>query len=234
MANAAEPPTQSPGIRAVAPLWHTLGLLMILLGICLALMHMRSRGQQHGNVLLYLFVIISEWALSFYIWIGGMLPGATRLRDLVGGRWSNIKDVLRDIALAAAFWMVVTSIAVFAIFVSGPSHTKPIGFLDPRGGAEITLWVAMSVTAGFCEELVYRGYLQRQFLAWTGEVVSAVLAQGVLFGVAHWYQGLKMVIVIAVLGILFGMLAYWRKSLRPGMIAHAWGDIVNLVAICLP
>jgi hypothetical protein len=37
-----------------------------------------------------------------------------------------------------------------------------------------------------------------------------------------------------VLGILLGILAHWRKSLRPGMIAHAWGDIVNLIAICLP
>jgi hypothetical protein len=31
-----------------------------------------------------------------------------------------------------------------------------------------------------------------------------------------------MVGVIAVFGSLFGILAYWRKSTRPGMIAHAW------------
>jgi len=55
------------------------------------------------------------------------------------------------------------------------------------------------------------------------------VAQGVLFGVGHWYQGGKMVIVITVLGVLFGIFAQWRKSLRPGMIAHAWGDIVNLI-----
>jgi len=55
------------------------------------------------------------------------------------------------------------------------------------------------------------------------------VAQGVLFGVGLWYQGGKMVIVITVLGVLFGIFAQWRKSLRPGMIAHAWGDIVNLI-----
>jgi len=88
----------------------------------------------------------------------------------------------------------------------------------------------MSITAGFCEELVYRGYLQRQFLVLTGSVALAVLAQAVLFGAGHWYQGVKMVIVITVLGVLFGVFARWRKSLRPGMIAHAWGDIVNLIA----
>ena len=92
----------------------------------------------------------------------------------------------------------------------------------------------MSITAGFCEELVFRGYLQRQALGLTGSVALAVLAQAVLFGVAHWYQGVKMVVLITVLGILFGVLAHWRKSLRPGMIAHAWGDVVNLIAICFP
>ena len=31
----------------------------------------------------------------------------------------------------------------------------------------------------------------------------------------------------AIYGALFTLLALWRKSLRPGMIAHAWTDIVG-------
>src|SRR5580693_7215237 len=195
MANSAEPTTRPPKPRLAAPLWHTLGLLMILLAFSAGLYRMQSRSpaageQHHGNVVPYLSVIISEWAMFFYIWLGGLIPGATQVRDLVGGRWSNRKDVLRDIARACAFWA--------------------------------------AVTAGFCEELVFRGYLQRQGLALTGSVALAVLTQGVLFGVAHWYQGVKMVIVITALGIVFGIFANWRKSLRPVMIAHALADIVNL------
>jgi CAAX prenyl protease-like protein len=52
-------------------------------------------------------------------------------------------------------------------------------------------------------------------------VTLAVLVQGILFGIGRWYQGIKMVIVITVLEILFGILARWRDSPRPGMIAHA-------------
>ena len=237
MANGTESSTLRPKPRLAAPLWHTLGLLMIQLAISLALLWMRSRGsaageQHHENVILYLSVIASEWALFFYVWLGGLIPGATRVRDFVGGRWSNRKDVLRDIGIAAGFWVFVTAVAVFMNFVLGPSHLESVGFLTPRGVAEVTLWVMMSVTAGFCEELVYRGYLQRQFQALTSSFTVAVLVQAVLFGIAHWYQGVKMMIVITVLGILFGILAHWRKSLRPGMIAHAWGDIVNLIAVC--
>ena len=238
MANSAESSTRHRKPKLAAPLWHTMGLLMIQLAISLSLLRMRSRspaaGRQHHheNVILYLSVIASEWALSFYVWLGGLTPGAARVCDFVGGRWSNRKDVLRDIVIAAGFWILVTAVAVSMNFVLGPSHLESVGFLTPRGGAEITLWVVMSVTAGFCEELVYRGHLQRQFLALTGSAALAVSVQAVLFGIAHWYQGVRMMIVITVLGILFGILAHWRKSLRPGMIAHAWGDIVNLIAIC--
>jgi Type II CAAX prenyl endopeptidase Rce1-like len=33
------------------------------------------------------------------------------------------------------------------------------------GATEITFWIVLSVTAGICEETVFRGYLQRQFMS---------------------------------------------------------------------
>jgi membrane protease YdiL (CAAX protease family) len=47
----------------------------------------------------------------------------------------------------------------------------------------------------------------------------------VIFGVAHGYQGLRNVIAITIYGTVFGAVAVWRKSLKPGMILHAWTDI---------
>jgi membrane protease YdiL (CAAX protease family) len=73
--------------------------------------------------------------------------------------------------------------------------------------------------------MAFRGYLQRQFQALGGGVVVAVLGQGVVFGVAHAYQGWKNTVVISVLGILFGALAAWRRNLRANMVVHAWADI---------
>jgi membrane protease YdiL (CAAX protease family) len=220
--------------KLIAPLWHSLGLLIILLAISWGLLRMQSRSlaageQHHGNVMVYISVIASEWAMTLYVGLGGLIPGTMRLRDLVGGRWSNRREVSRDIALAIALWIAATGVGILGGLTLRP-HVEPLAFLSPRGVAEVVLWVVMSVTAGFCEKLVYRGYLQKQFLALTGNVAVAVLAQGVLFGVGHWYQGLKMVIIIALLGVLFGAFTYWRKSLRPGMIAHAFGDVANLIA----
>jgi membrane protease YdiL (CAAX protease family) len=63
------------------------------------------------------------------------------------------------------------------------------------------------------EETAFRGYVQRQFHALNGNVAFAVLGQGVVFGLFHFYQGWKNGVTISVLGILFGALAAWESSL---------------------
>ncbi len=230
----AERPKAAPTATLIAPLWHTLGLLIILLAFVWVTFRWESlrlaeSEQHHGNALHYLFVIAAEWAMALYIWLGGLIPGATRLRDVIGGRWLNFKQVLRDIAIAAAFWVVFAAVGKLSSFVGRASHAGSLQFVNPLGAIEVTLWVMMSVTAGFCEELVFRGYFQKQALALTRSAAFAVLAQAVLFGICHWYQGVKQVILISVLGALYGILAQWRKSLRPGMIAHAWADVLNVI-----
>jgi membrane protease YdiL (CAAX protease family) len=179
-------------------------------------------------------IIAAEWGLLFYIWLGGRSHDAVPLRDLIGGRWRTLKAMMVDLAAAVGLWLACTLAAIAMNVMAGPSHPASLGFLNPRGAAEVTLWVIMSVTAGFCEEVVYRGYLQKQALALTGSATLAVAFQAILFGVGHWYQGGKQVITITVLGVLYGILAHWRKSLRPGMISHAWADVLNVISIRLP
>jgi membrane protease YdiL (CAAX protease family) len=59
----------------------------------------------------------------------------------------------------------------------------------------------------------------------TRSVAVAVLLQGLLFGLVHAYQGWKHVIVIVVLGILYGTLVAWRRNLRASILFHAWSDL---------
>ena len=87
----------------------------------------------------------------------------------------------------------------------------------------------VALSAGFCEELVFRGYFQRQFHALTGSAAAAVGLQALVFGVGHFYEGAWAVAQITAYGLLFGLLAAWRKSLRPGMLAHAWSDIFAVI-----
>jgi membrane protease YdiL (CAAX protease family) len=61
--------------------------------------------------------------------------------------------------------------------------------------------------------------------AMTGSAAASVILQGILFGISHGYQGLRAIIMIILFGFLYGILAYWRESLRPGMVLHAWSDV---------
>jgi len=64
----------------------------------------------------------------------------------------------------------------------------------------------------------------RQFASWTGSFAAGVLIQGGIFGLAHPSLGIRQMIVISVSGVMIGSLTLWRRSLRPGIIMHAWAD----------
>ena len=66
-------------------------------------------------------------------------------------------------------------------------------------------------------------YLTQQFSAWTGSRAIAVILQGIVFGLADGFYG-KAMLAVTLQGCLLGWLAYWRKSLRPGMMAHGLQD----------
>jgi hypothetical protein len=135
--------------------------------------------------------------------------------------------------VAAIFWLIVVGVVAGLAFLLRFSGVEAAKFLLPKTLVEVALWIPLSATAGFCEELIFRGYLQRQFLALTGNAAAAVVLQGIVFGTTHLYQGVKGVLVISVYGMLFGILAVMRKSLRPGMIQHGAQDAISGVAAYL-
>jgi membrane protease YdiL (CAAX protease family) len=225
---------EPPSPEFIAPLWHTGLLVAIFVGLTLGgALFQHHAGvdpgmlQQHSNMVpLYLSLLAMEWGLFFYVRKGVLLTGHS-LRELVGGRWAGARGVIVDISLAFAIWGLWSLIQVGWSRWSGPSNAASIQILLPRGAVEAALWIAVSVSAGICEELAFRGYFQRQFSVLAGSRWIALLVQAVLFGVSHGYQGIEACAKIALFGVLFGVLALWRGSLRPGMLAHAWGDIAS-------
>ena len=142
--------------------------------------------------------------------------------------------------IAFGYWICAGAVLAalsFALGLASPSQVaeakKQLGALLPQTGLELGIWIVLSATAGFCEEIMFRGYLQQQFRAATRSTAAAIVLQAVVFGIAHAYQGGRRIILIAVYGALFGMLAAWRKSLRPGMIGHAMQDSFSGIAFRL-
>jgi uncharacterized protein len=214
--------------RRVGPVWHTVVFIVVTLALTGYQAHEQPKIQTlqlRNRAPLYLVMIGFELLMLLYVWLGVRSTG-TKVRDIIGGRWKNFGDFWTDAAIAMGFWCVVFAMLIAMSLMLGKNSagTEAVKALLPRTYAEMVLWVCLSVTAGFCEEFIFRGYLQRQFLALTGRPELAVAFQALIFGAAHLYQGWRGAVAITVYGALFGALAAWRKSLRPGMMQHAAQD----------
>ncbi len=83
------------------------------------------------------------------------------------------------------------------------------------------------MTAGICEEIGYRGYLQKPLEKKYGPIV-AITISSIIFIVIHLHQAWLASIIVPIIPISFmiGYLAYATNSLIPGIIAHVSFDII--------
>lgn len=228
--------------KLIAPLWHTVLLVVVVLLVSFGGSKAIHGEYSASKLPLYTWNILWQLLIVGYVWIGLRLR-KTRLRDVVGGKWNTLEAFLLDVAIAAGFWfvsMIVLAALRFAMGILPQAHDlsevkRTLGFLLPQSTEELLLWMVVSLTAGICEEIIFRGYLQQQSRLITGSAWLGIVVSGIVFGAGHGYQGIRMMIVIAVYGMMFGILAHFRKSLRPGMMAHAWQDaltgIVSRIAL---
>jgi membrane protease YdiL (CAAX protease family) len=189
----------------------------------------RMRALGHPNMVrFYVTTILWEWFLMGYVLLGVRLHH-TPLLEVTGAKWKTAKDLFRDIGIALLFWfLALIVLAVLAHLL----HVKPnVRYLAPNGPLQVVLWILVSISAGICEETVFRGYLQKQFISWTGSVPAGVLLSAAAFGAGHIYQGAKSAVVVGIYGLMFGILAQKRRSRRPGMITHALHDTIAGIAL---
>ena len=181
---------------------------------------------------LYLLTAATEWLVVGVISLGIWYSGAP-FSAIFGDRWRSWGQLLRDIAVAAAFWIAALLLLWLLSLAWRFAPTRNLQPLLPQGRTDLILWVGLSISAGVCEEAIFRGYLQRQFIALTRSAPAGIALSAALFGAAHAYQGARMILPLGFYGAMFGVLAYWRRNVRPGMIAHAWHDALFGVAVSL-
>jgi membrane protease YdiL (CAAX protease family) len=218
--------------QPVAPWWHSLIFLAIVAGsvvLGFAAQHRATPGgglvAEHKGVLkIYAGAVIADWLLFWFCWWGVSLRNIS-LRDLFQPRWNSLRAFATDMALTIPFWFIWEYTAVLVHRLLGPSEAKSVDVLLPQTAVEVLAWIGVSITAGIAEEGIFRGYVQRQLLGFTNSIVFAVIGQAIVFGLGHAYQGWKNVVVITVLGALYGAFAAWRRSLLPTVVAHAATDI---------
>ena len=231
--------------KLLAPVWHTVLIVVIMLlnSYGSAKLASGAMGQdakaitENVRVVQYAVTIVLEFFLLFLVWIGLRLNG-TRIQDVIGGRWDTAAAFWLDVAIAigfafVAYWTIFG--LSFALGLAKPSQieqTKKLAsMLAPHTWHALLLFVLLSTIAGFVEEIIFRGYLQKQFAILSGNIYAGLIGSALIFGAGHGYEGARRMVLIFILGLMFGYLALWRKSLRPGMIGHAMFDSAQGVAL---
>lgn len=251
-------PQGAPAQRVLAPAWHTAVLIVGVLGISIAgKLHMAGLHRGTNRLLTYATTASLELAMLGWVALGLRLSG-TPLRSMLGSLERGVRGVVRDAAVAAAFWIgslivlsmlglawtgVETAVKIWHAPPGSragtlvPRHEESLRAIEqlaPQNGVEIASWVLLCCLAGTIEEVVFRGYLQRQFTAWTKGIDAwGVVFSALLFGAAHGYQGARNMFLLAVFGALFSMLALMRRSLRAGIFAHSWHDLITGLILTL-
>ncbi len=96
----------------------------------------------------------------------------------------------------------------------------------PTNARESRAFAALAVTAGICEEVLYRGYLLYYLRLWLPGA-AAVGAAIVVFGLAHAYQGARGILLTMLAGGAAMALYLLTGSLVAPMVLHATVDLAN-------
>lgn len=241
----------------IAPIWHTvvlvIGILAISFGGRAQLSHLHGGP---SRLVIYGSTAVMELVMLGWVALGLRLR-RVRFRSLFGDVARGLRGLALDLGVAFVFWIgALTILGTLGIFWAGVQYAiehrhAPAGGkhpiepsaaqkqtvqeleqLAPAGPTEVACWIALCICAGFIEEAVFRGYLQQQFAALAhGRIAVGVVVSALLFGAAHGYQGARNMILLAVFGALFSLLAIFRRSLRAGIFAHGWHDMIAGLAL---
>ena len=185
-------------------------------------------GRRGARLRAYRRIAVGEWAFALapiVIWtVNGRSWNAIGLSAPHG--WRLGVAIAFVVAALALVWLQLWSVLRLPIARRIAARPKLGGAVSmlPHTSAEERWFLVLSLTAGFCEELLYRGYLVWFFAPYIG-YTAAMALMVVLFGIGHAYQGVKGAATATVVGAVMAAFALATGSIIAGMIVHALIDI---------
>lgn len=211
-------------------------LILLVLGIAVPLLGRRRVGQlmrtpsttKMDRLSLYATTLAFQWIAAGVIFWRAAAHGlrAAQLGLAVG---SPARTVTITIVLASL--VLLNQLVSLRRLVARPAEIQ--GLLPqlalkvfPQDEVERLAFFALVVTVAICEELIYRGFVQRVFQDCSqGSVIAGVLGSAVYFAVAHLYQGRRGLASTFVAGLIFAGTRAWTGSLLPPITAHFVADL---------
>jgi membrane protease YdiL (CAAX protease family) len=184
------------------------------------------------RLLLYGSTILFQWFMvAVIVWRSharGFRPGNLGLA-IHGGLRTLAAAIVGAATLAAFQWLNLRRL--------GRTPGKIRDFMQqlaqrifPQSPAEFSAYLALAMTAGLCEEFIYRGFAMTVLQNIGFSIWLVVFISSILFGLAHLYQGRGGFVGTFVIGVVFGIARIAYDGLIPAMAWHFAVDAVAGVA----
>jgi uncharacterized protein len=179
-----------------------------------------------------------------WLWIGsvvacmvlGLHTVLTIRRDVGEASWlpgSGFIVGFMGAALVALFLPLVLMMRSEITRARVAKSLEKLNFILPKTAEERRWFVLVAITAGVCEEILYRGFLIHYFreLPVSMGVIEALIPSSCVFGFAHLYQGVVGIVQTTILGAIFGLIFIVTGSLLLPMMLHALIDLRILLIV---
>jgi len=186
-----------------------------------------AAGVKDARIKAYAIIMTVEWVLTIAV-LGIWLGNGRALSDIglgleLGlGWWIGIAAAA--VACGLLIWQSVVTRSSTEKLKAMADQLGSLRALLPHNDRESRLFSALSVTAGICEEVLYRGFLMA-FLAAHLNIWSAVLLSSLVFGLGHLYQGVVGVLKTGAVGLVMAGLFVLTGSLWAPILLHAAIDL---------
>lgn len=184
------------------------------------------------RLVLYASTIAFQWGavavVGWRSWVHGYTAALLGLLLHDRGRLA-VAAIVGAAAIGTLQWLNLRRVGRVPIESRGPLQGIAERIL-PQSAVELPPYLALAITAGFCEEFLYRGFAMAVFTRVGFQTWLVVLISSVLFGLAHSYQGRGGMIMTLIVGLVLGASRIAFDSLVPAIIWHSAVDVVAGVA----
>lgn len=212
------------------------GLLLPLNSVFRAQPKLKSLGPWDTRMKIGFYIgnSLSLWVLAIIIVVVWLVSG--RSLAWLGFQWSLAGSFGVSILISVVF-LVAYGVDVFTDMRSDKAklkakkHFKKHTPFLPETAFELRQFTLVAVSAGVCEEVLFRGFFITYILGLLGDsiyaqAVALLLPTGI-FAISHFYQGWKAVSKIALLSLAFGILFLISRSLLVPILLHTFVDLAS-------
>ncbi len=188
-------------------------------------------GETHLRMDLYRSIVREEWILTAVLvamWFGSGRDAGSLGLGFATGTWAWVGYGL---ALSICVLLAVQLVKTTSSPKGHETFRKQVGELDfilPQSAAELSAFNRVSLTAGICEEVIFRGFGIAYLVALLGlPLWAAVLVSSFVFGLAHSYQGPLGALRAGSLGLILATLYALTGALWAPIVVHAVMDLTS-------